>query len=207
MFVEHFLAFSGAFMHFWVKRFESLFERFESLFERFESLSLERFLIVRKCFSDSNPSLNDSNLFSSSQNILKRFESLFRGFESFCKKPKNFKIINRRFESLFRGFESPCLLKCETVHFLQKSQLFHLSFKNFSLNPPLIYSKSVFKPKISSIPTLIPILYHHFITQNTRINHESSTFKGNKHQTHYHGYNERTKQRAILQILTNKTTM
>ena len=31
--VEHFLAFSGAFMHFWVKWFESLFKRFESIFQ------------------------------------------------------------------------------------------------------------------------------------------------------------------------------
>ena len=46
--------------------------------------------------------------------------------------------------------------------FSSESQLFHLSFKNFSLNLSQIYSKSVFKPEISSIPTLIPISYHHF---------------------------------------------
>ena len=79
MFVEHFLAFSGAFMHFWVKRFESLFP--------------ERSLVVRKCLSDSNPSLSDSNPFSSSQNVLKRFESLFQGFESDFQWLKSFQAI------------------------------------------------------------------------------------------------------------------
>ena len=74
-FVEHFLAFSGAFMHFWVKRFESLFKRFESL-------SPEMSSVMKKCLSDSNPSLSDSNPFSSSLNNFRRFESLFQGFES-----------------------------------------------------------------------------------------------------------------------------
>ena len=164
MFVEHFLVFSGAFMHFWVKRFESLFKRFESLFperslvvkkclsdsnpffqqpKRFEAIRIPlskiriRFSVAKKFSSDSNPSLNDSNLFSSSLIVLKRFKSLFRGFESFYKKSKNFKIFNRRFESLFRGFESPCPLKRKTVHFLQNLNCFIYLSKTFlSILPP-----------------------------------------------------------------------
>ena len=139
---------------------------------------------MRKCLSDSNPSLSDSNPFSSSQIVLKRFESLFQ------------------------GFESPCPLKRETLQLLKNPTAPFIFSKSFlSIFIPNCF-KSVPNSKFLQNPLSYPfhiIILHHSIIKNTQISHESSTTQRDKHQTHRHWDNEGSRQRTIFQILTIKT--
>ena len=201
MFVKQFLAFFGAFMHFWVLRFESFHLRFESLFQKVSWL--------KNYLNDSNPSLNDSNSVSSGQNICKWFESPYPNLNLFYRKPKVSKI-NLKDLNLFFEYSNPFFYFCIKMVHLSKVIVFFSKpiFAPFSKSPQFRYYNAP-NPKFFQNPhsySLHIIISHHNFYQKPKISHESITIKRNQIEIHSSMIFERKEKRPIITRFSDKKT-